>query len=126
MFIASVLAFSSYFTQLSSILAASDSVFGGYGWLIAIVVIFVLGLVFISSILGLRYIPNDRVGILEKLISSKGSITEGHIIALNGEAGFQADLLRGGYHLRLWRFKYRVHTAPLVTIPQGKIGYVYA
>jgi len=106
--------------------AVSGSTFGGWGWLIATAVVIIVFLALISSILGLRYIPNDRVGILEKLISSKGSIKEGHLIALNDEAGFQADLLRGGYHLRLWRFKYRVHTAPLVTIPQGKIGYVYA
>ncbi len=51
---------------------------------------------------------------------------EGSIIALNGEAGFQADLIRGGLHFGLWRWQYRVHKVPLVAIPQGKIGYVYA
>jgi uncharacterized membrane protein YqiK len=76
--------------------------------------------------LSLRYIPNQQVGVVEKLWSGKGSVPEGTIIALNGEAGFQADLLRGGMHFGLWRWQYRVHKAPLVTIPQGKIGYVYA
>jgi uncharacterized membrane protein YqiK len=74
----------------------------------------------------LRFIPNDRVGVVEKLWSSKGSVGNGRIIALNGEAGFQAELLRGGIHLGYWRWQYRIHTTPLVTIPQGKIGYVYA
>ena len=124
MFFGPVLAVHQSLSLLSD--AVSGSTFGGWGWLIATAVVIIVFLALISSILGLRYIPNDRVGILEKLISSKGSIKEGHLIALNDEAGFQADLLRGGYHLRLWRFKYRVHTAPLVTIPQGKIGYVYA
>jgi len=73
-----------------------------------------------------RYIPNQQVGVVEKLWSSSGSVPEGSIIALAGEAGFQADLLRGGLHFGLWRWQYRVHKVPLVTIPQGKIGYVYA
>ena len=76
--------------------------------------------------LTLRFIPNDCVGVVEKLWSAKGSVTEGSILALHGEAGFQADLLRGGIHWGLWRWQYRVHRSPLVTIPQGKIGYVYA
>jgi uncharacterized membrane protein YqiK len=74
----------------------------------------------------LRFIPNDRVGVVEKLWSSKGSVPEGQILALDGEAGFQADVLRGGMHWGYWRWQYRIHTTPLVTIPQGKIGYVYA
>jgi uncharacterized membrane protein YqiK len=44
---------------------------------------------------------------------------------LNGEAGFQPRLLRGGWHV-LMPFQYRIHKMPLVTIPQGKIGYVFA
>src|SRR5579883_475183 len=76
--------------------------------------------------LTVRYIPNQQVGVVEKLWSSSGSVTEGRIIALEGEAGYQADLLRGGLHFGLWRWQYRVHKVPLVTIPQGKIGYVYA
>jgi uncharacterized membrane protein YqiK len=73
-----------------------------------------------------RYIPNNRVGIVERLWSSKGSIPEGRIIALSGEPGFQADLLRGGWHFGLWRWQFRIHQVHLVTVPQGKIGYVYA
>lgn len=73
-----------------------------------------------------RYIPNDQVGVVEKLWSTSGSVPEGQMLALNGEAGYQADLLRGGYHFGLWRWQYRVHIVPLVTIPQGQMGYVYA
>ena len=51
---------------------------------------------------------------------------EGRIIALDGEAGFQAEVLRGGLHFGLWRWQYRIHKVPLVSVPQGKIGYVYA
>jgi uncharacterized membrane protein YqiK len=73
-----------------------------------------------------RYIPNKQVGVVEKLWSSRGSVREGSIVALHGEAGYQAELLRGGLHFGLWRWQYRVHKVALVTIPQGKIGYVYA
>jgi len=85
-----------------------------------------LGIAFALILLSkwIRYIPNNRVGIVEKLISGKGSVKTG-LVALNGEAGFQPNLLRGGWHF-LTPFQYRIHKMPLVTIPQGKIGYVFA
>jgi uncharacterized membrane protein YqiK len=85
-----------------------------------------VGLIVIWVCLGVRYIPNNRIGIIEKLWSGKGSVSHGHIIAVNGEAGYQADILRGGMHFFLWRWQYRIHRVSLVTVPQGKIGYVYA
>ncbi|MGZ6988869.1 MAG: SPFH domain-containing protein, partial [Thermoanaerobaculia bacterium] len=78
----------------------------------------------VGAALFLRYIPNNRVGIVEKLVSGRGSVKTG-LIALKGEAGFQPHLLRGGWHV-LSRLSHRVHRVPLVTIPQGKIGYVFA
>lgn len=95
---------------------------GGLVWVVALLV----GIVVISEALGMRYIANNRVGIVEKLWSMQGSVKEGKIIALNGEAGLQANLLRGGMHFGYWRWQYRIHKAPLITISQGKIGYVYA
>jgi len=71
-----------------------------------------------------RYIPNTKVGIKEKLWSFGGSIRSG-ILALHGEAGFQPEVLRGGWHALL-PFQYRIHLMPIVTIPQGRIGYVFA
>lgn len=86
----------------------------------------ILALAALVELTGLRAIANDRVGVVEKLWSLRGSVPEGRILALDGEAGFQAELLRGGVHFGLWRWQYRIHRAPLVTVPQGKIGYVYA
>ena len=71
-----------------------------------------------------RYISNHRVGVVEKLWSRSGSVPSG-LIALHGEAGFQPDVLRGGLHV-FRPFQYRIHSVPLVTIPQGQIGYVFA
>ena len=56
---------------------------------------------------------------------SAGSSVKGGFIALKGEAGYQPDVLRGGLHF-LMPIQYIVHIAPLVTIPQGKIGYIFA
>jgi len=77
---------------------------------------FVYAYPYLSALLGsalfyllgsVRYIPNTRVGIVEKRISRKGSLTSG-IVALNGEAGFQPQVLRGGIHF-LPLFQYSVH-----------------
>src|SRR5215813_7039624 len=89
--------------------------------ILVVVLLILIGLALLSFV---RIIPNNRVGIVEKVFSNKGSVKEG-FIALNGEAGYQPKVLRGGWHL-LPPFQYRVHLAPLVTIPQGQIGYVFA
>lgn len=86
------------------------------GCIVAVPLLFLL--------LGVRYVPNNRVGIVEKRFSAAGSVRDG-FIATRGEAGFMPHLLRGGLHW-LMPFQYSVHRAPLVTIPQGKIGYVFA
>ncbi|HZZ43914.1 MAG TPA: SPFH domain-containing protein [Tepidisphaeraceae bacterium] len=98
-----------------------------WAWSLAIVLAIIVFLIWCGkTVVGAQYIPNDRVGVVEKLWSGKGSVPEGHILALNGEAGYQSELLRGGLHFWLWRWQYRVHKMPLVTISQGKIGYIYA
>ena len=75
-------------------------------------------------LLGLRVIPVNKVGIVEKWWSFRGSLNE-QIIALKREAGFQPEVLRGGIHFRT-PLMFRVHMAPLVTIPQGQLAYVFA
>ena len=88
--------------------------------IIAVVILILV----ILALLSIRYISNTKVGVVEKLFSFKGSIKSG-LIALENETGFQPQVLRGGWHLFL-PFQYKIHTMPLVTIPQGKIGYVFA
>lgn len=82
------------------------------------------GILLLLFLSGVRFIPNTRIGIVEKRFSPKGSVRSG-FIALNGEAGFQPKVLRGGLHY-LMPIQYVVRLAPLVTIPQGKIGYIFA
>jgi len=89
-------------------------------WVMAIVVV----LIVLRTANVLRYIPNNQVGIVEKLWTTKGSIKSG-FIALNGEAGFEPEVLRGGLHV-FFPFMYRIHKSDLVTVGQGKIAYVFA
>lgn len=94
-----------------------------YSGLFLFVLIF---LAFLPRLLGIVYIPHTQIGVIEKLWSGKGSLKAGQIIARNGEAGFQTAILRGGLHFGLYSWQYRVHKQPLVTVAQGKMGYVYA
>ncbi len=86
--------------------------------------IILLVILFFVVLSGIRFIPNNRIGMIEKRWSGKGSV-RGGLIALKGEAGYQPQILRGGLHY-LMPIQYVVHMAPLVTISQGKIGYVFA
>ncbi|HEY0725070.1 MAG TPA: SPFH domain-containing protein, partial [Pyrinomonadaceae bacterium] len=89
--------------------------------LVGLVLVLIVVLILLS---GIRFIPNTRIGIVEKRFSFNGSIKSG-FIALHGEAGFESHVLRGGLHY-LMPIQYVVRMAPLVTIPQGKIGYIFA
>jgi uncharacterized membrane protein YqiK len=97
----------------SSLVAAAV----GTGVVVAILLVLRLGNIF-------RYIPNNQVGIVEKMWAAKGSIKSG-FIALHGEAGFEPEILRGGIHV-FFPFTYRIHKSDLVTVGQGKIAYVFA
>jgi len=83
-------------------------------------------LVCLPRLLGIVYIPDTQVGVIEKIWSGKGSLREGQIIARNGEAGFQAPFLRGGIHFGLYPWQYRIHKETLVVVAEGKMAYVYA
>ena len=89
--------------------------------LAAIIALIILLLIVLS---GIRFIPNNRIGLVEKRWSLKGSV-KGGLIALHGEAGFQPKVLRGGLHY-LVPIQYVVHMTPLVTISQCQIGYLFA
>ncbi|WP_233838128.1 SPFH domain-containing protein [Paraburkholderia sp. ZP32-5] len=90
---------------------------------IVLAVVLLIALLFWAARV-IRYIPNDKIGVVEKLWSLNGSVKNG-LLALQGEAGFQPDLRRGGFHF-FAPFQYRVHIHPMVSVTQGKIGYVFA
>ncbi|MEA4908223.1 MAG: flotillin family protein [Chloroflexi bacterium] len=94
-----------------------------FGYVLSGVMIILAVVVVLVILSGIRFIPNNRIGIVEKRFGQR-SLASG-FIALKGEAGYQPGVLRGGLHY-LMPIQYVVHIAPLVTIPQGKIGYLFA
>jgi uncharacterized membrane protein YqiK len=60
-------------------------------------------------IFGVIIVPDDSIGTVTKkfvLFGANRNLPDGQIIALNGEAGFQADTLPPGLHLGLWPWQY--------------------
>jgi uncharacterized membrane protein YqiK len=51
---------------------------------------------------------------------------DGRIIALTGEAGYQADTVPPGLHVGLWPWQYPVDRVEFFTVPPGKVGCVEA
>ncbi len=78
---------------------------------------------------GVIIVPDDSIGVVTKkfvLFGSNRSLPDGRILALNGEAGYQADTLAPGLHWALWPWQYAVELKKFVTIPVGKVGVVEA
>jgi uncharacterized membrane protein YqiK len=70
-------------------------------------------------------IRERQVGIVVKRFANK-SLLPGHLIALAGEAGLQADMLAPGLHFGYWPWQYRVIKMPVTVVPQGEIALVVA
>jgi len=88
----------------------------------------VLILVFLPKlgwIMGLIVVGEREVGIVTKKFSAK-SLPQGRLIAMNGEAGLQADTLPPGWHFGYFPWQYAVRREPVMTIPQDEIGLIVA
>ncbi len=82
----------------------------------------VLLLVIVAA--SVRVIREDESGLVIKRYGRP--LPSGRLIALNGEAGYQARLLSPGWHFGLWRFRYKVERVPMVVIQPGEIAVVVA
>ncbi len=71
-----------------------------------------------------RLIGATEVGLVRKRFSFK-KLTGDNPVALNGEPGYQADLLMPGLRFKLWPL-YSVYKYPWVQVPAGEIGVVFA
>lgn len=78
-----------------------------------------------KSLLGIVVIGELEVGIVAKKFA-RTSLGAGRLIALEGEAGLQADTLAPGWHFFLWPWQYAVTKEPVTVVPQGEIGLVVA
>src|SRR5215470_10170844 len=83
----------------------------------------------IARLFGIVIVPEDSVGIVNKkyvVVGSHRTLPAGTIIALNGEAGLQADALAPGLHFGLWPWQYIVTLQKFITVNQDMIGIVEA
>jgi uncharacterized membrane protein YqiK len=53
-------------------------------------------------------------------------LASGRIIAVNGEAGYQARMLPPGWHFGYWRGRYRIAKVPVIVVEPGEIALVVA
>ena len=84
-----------------------------------------LMLVGIYFLAGGVFIRERDVGIVIKRFGLK-NLQPGQIIALRGEAGYQADTLSPGLHFFYWRWQYSILKTPMLYVPQGELALVIA
>ena len=89
------------------------------GLIVAAGLIVVFALVFSS----IRFVPADRVGIVTKNALGP-KLTDGRIIATEGEMGVQAEVLPPGWHTGYWPVLFDVRTVPLTEVETGQVGLV--
>lgn len=96
-----------------------------YWWVIPVVLLLV-GYKLVLRLFGIVMIAEDELGIVNKKFALFGKTTlpDGDLIALNGEAGIQADPLAPGVHFFLWPWQYDVARQKFITIPEGKVGVI--
>lgn len=108
-----------------------DPIFNHAG-LIAGLVGLILAVVFWRAVLwlfGVIIVSDDSLGSVTKkfvIFGANSKLPDGQIVALEGEAGYQADTLSPGLHLGLWPWQYTIDLIKFTVIPQGKIGVVQA
>ena len=86
----------------------------GEHW-VTLSVALVLGTAWFFAWAGTWIIKENESGLLIRKFGR--SLPPGRLIALKGEAGYQADLLSPGWHFGLWQWQYRVQKVPMVTVP---------
>jgi len=96
------------------------------------------GVVFLFAVLlhrmvlrlfGMVVIPEDGIGIVTKkfvLFGTNKVLPDGAVVALQGEAGVQADTLAPGVHFGLWPWQFDIAVQKFVTIARGNLGVVVA
>lgn len=101
-------------------------VFASYWWVLAVVLMLsCYKLVF--RLFGAVIIPQDSIGVVNKkfvLFGKNRTLPDGCIIALNGEAGIQADTLAPGIHFGFYPWQYEIRIEKFVTIAENRIGVV--
>ena len=110
----------------SNISTAVLQLVANYWWAI-LIPLALIGYTWIFRLFGVVIIPQDSIGVINKkfvLFGSHRSLPDGSIIALEGEAGIQADTMAPGIHFGFWPWQYEINVEKFTTIPEDKIGIV--
>jgi hypothetical protein len=70
------------------------------------------------------YVGPNEGGLIVKKFGS--SLKEGHIVAVNGERGVQAEILSPGWSFGWWPWLYSCESVKNIDIPEGQVGIVVA
>lgn len=98
-----------------------------WGWPVIYFLLFlIIGALASKTFLGWVFISPSKSGLVEKKWSLKGDLPVGKIIATNGEAGVQAELLAPGLHWFKWWWMYSITQIDPIEIPSGCIGVIKA
>ncbi len=83
---------------------------------------FVLLVIVFIALGGVRVISENQSGLVVKRFGR--DLPPGRIVALNGEAGYQARMLPPGWHFWLFVWKYQVEKVPMIVVPPGEIALI--
>lgn len=100
-----------------------------YGWIPLVALAILLHRAFLRAFTGTVIVANDEIGIVTKkwsVVGKNRTLPDGALIALNGEAGIQADTLAPGIHFGMWAWQYNVQLVKFTKVEAGKVGVVVA
>lgn len=83
------------------------------------------GILFTMWAIGLVVIGDNQVGVVTKKFATK-NLSDGSLVALNGEAGVQVDTLSPGWHFFFWPWQYSIEKFENLVVPKGQIALVIA
>src|SRR6185436_18410844 len=78
---------------------------------------------------GVVLVPENHVALVNKkyvLVGKNRMLPDGAVIALNGEAGWQADTLPPGVYFWLWPWQYAVEFQEFIEVKDGQLGVIDA
>jgi len=95
-------------------------------WMLLVVAVLMYKFIF-RVFFGLVIVPENKIGLVTKkfvLFGENKQLSGDRIIAVNGEAGFQAKMLETGLHWWMWPWQYSVDMQGFIVIPEGHIGLI--
>ena len=96
-------------------------------WWIWVIALAIAAYKQVFRLFGIVIIPQDSIGVVNKkfvLFGRNRTLPDGSIVALNGEAGVQADTLAPGILFGFYPWQYDIRVEKFTTIAEGRVGVV--